>query len=90
MTHLDERFHTACDCPLTEGKLFEDLGHLANTPAATAILERQYEFPENVDRATKLLLEKAADIYAKNKGRVSTIVENKDFSSFWMTAREKT
>ena len=50
--------------PITQGQLLQDLGHLADTPAATAILQGTYKFPPGTDKATILVLCAAADIYA--------------------------
>ena len=37
--HLGKRLQTACDSPITKGKVFQDLGHLTNTNTANAMLQ---------------------------------------------------
>ncbi len=65
--HLKPRFQTGRAAPIAQGQLFQDLGHLADTSAAKAILRGEYEFPPGTDEATVLTLRAAAKIYAKNK-----------------------
>ena len=87
--HLKPRYQKSRAAPLAQGQLFSDLGHLANTSAAKAILRGEYEFPQGTDEATVLLLRAAAKIYAQNKGVVDIILRHKDFI-FWRTAKERT
>ena len=83
------RYRTALSAPFARGKLFEDLGHFADTPAAAEILQGTYEVPPGTDEATKCILRAAAEVYTKNKGVINTILKYKDFV-FWRTARERT
>ena len=46
------RYRTARSAPIARGKLFEDLGRFADTPAAAEILAGTYEFPPGTDEAT--------------------------------------
>ena len=55
--HLgNKRYKTARDAPIAQGKLLEDLGHLANTPTAAEILSGNYRFPPGTDKATISIL----------------------------------
>ena len=70
--HLGDRFQTARHSQITKGQIFQDLGHLANTDAAEDILHGQYRYPEDTEEGTKLLLQEARRLYAKNKGLSNT------------------
>ena len=88
--HLgNKRYKTTRDAPIAQGKLLEDLSHLANTPAAAEILSGNYRFPPGTDEATISVLKAAAEVYSKNKGIVDLILKHEDFI-YWQTAREKT
>ena len=87
--HHKPRYCTSRAAPIAQGQLFNDLGHLANTSAAKAILRGEYDFPPGTDEATVLTLRAAAKIYAKNKGVVDLILRHEDFI-YWRTARERT
>ena len=88
-SHLKPRFQTACDAPISRGQLRRDLGHLADTPAAKAILEGKYVFPPGTDEATIMILQAAAEVYSNNKNVIRLILRHKDFL-YWRTARERT
>ena len=87
--HLEPRFKTSNKAPIAQGQLLRDLGHLANTSAAKAILRGEYDFPPGTDEATILTLRAAAKIYAKNKEVIDIILRHEDFL-YWRTARERT
>ncbi len=52
----------AKEAPICSGKLFDNFGHVANTPTSRAVLDGTYEPPENSDKATKELFDKIAAI----------------------------
>jgi hypothetical protein len=52
---LTDRFKLARDAPISQGKLFDDIGYLGDTTATKAILEGTYEFPPDMDPHTRLL-----------------------------------
>ena len=80
------RWHSA---PINSGQLFDDEGVLANTPAAGQILRDEYEYPSDVDPATKSLLQEASKIFkATAEDGVSTFVTSKDYYDWWLTADE--
>ena len=78
-SHLNPRFCTARNAPISRGKLLRDLGHLADTSAAKAILEGTYKFPPGTDPATVEILKAAAEIYRRNKGVVDILLTHEDF-----------
>ena len=52
------------------GNLFDDIGFIGHTAAATVILEGTYVFSPDKDQATRLLLEEAAVTYAQRPPEV--------------------
>ncbi len=88
---LVERFQSALVVPCHLGKFFEDIGHLADGPAAQQILEGTYVYPRDLDPATRLLFEEATATYAAlSPTAIATYVTPEDFQYFWQTARERT
>lgn len=88
---LVERFQSALITPCHRGTFFEEIGHLADGPVSQQILEGTYEYPPDLDPATRLLFEEAAHIYASlSPQEVATYVTPDDFQLFWQTARERT
>jgi len=86
---LTERFTQAHSAPITSGQLLEDVGILADTPATGQILRDEYEYPADVDPATKSLLQEASKIFAETaEDGVATFVTSKDYKDWWLTADE--
>eukprot|EP00956_Cyclotella_meneghiniana_P012156 scaffold17260_cov86-Cyclotella_meneghiniana.AAC.3 len=88
---LSQRFSLGKRAAISHGKLLEDLGNLGDTAAARRILEGTYEFPENADPATVLLLKELARMALEMEG------ENDDgwltvpeFQDYWKKAKERT
>ena len=74
-----------------QGTFFEDVGHLADGPVAQQILEGTYEYPPDLDPATRLLFEEAAATYATlSPTEIATYVTPDDFQQFWQHTREHT
>ncbi len=58
---------------------------------AQQILEGTYEYPDNLDPATRLLFEEALATYKPlSPTKVATYVTPEDFKLFWRTAKERT
>jgi hypothetical protein len=88
---LVERFQSALVAQCHRGTFFEDMGHLADGPAAQQILEGTYVYPPDLDPAIRLLFEEAAHTYATlSPTDIATYVTAEDFQLFWQTAREQT
>ncbi len=67
------------------------MGHLADGPVVQQILEGTYEYPQELDLATRLLFEEVAATYATlSPTKIATYVSVEDFQHFWQTARECT
>jgi hypothetical protein len=88
---LVERFQLALIAQCHQGTFFQDMGHLANGPVAQQILKGTYEYPQDLDPATRLLFEEAAATCAAlSPTKIATYVTVEDFQNFWQTARECT
>ncbi len=88
---LVERFQLALIAQCHQGTFFQDVDHLADSPAAQQILEGTYKYPQDLDPATLLLFEEAAATYtALSPTKIATYVTVEDFQHFWQTAREHT
>ncbi len=86
-----ERFQSALVAQCHRGKFFEHIGHLADGPAAQQILEGTYEYPDNLDPATRLLFEEVSATYkVLSPTKVATNVTSEDFKLFWWMAKERT
>jgi hypothetical protein len=88
---LVERFQSGLVANCHQGTFFEDVGHLADGPVAQQILEGTYEYPPDLDPATRLLFEEAAATYPTlSPTEIATYVTPKDFQQFWKHAWERT
>ena len=86
-----ERFQSALIAQCHCGTFFKDIGHLADGPVAQQILEGTYEYPPDLDLATRLLFEEATATYAAlSPSEIATYVTPEDFQQFWQHAREST
>ncbi len=86
-----ERFQLALVAPCHQGFFFEDVGHLVDGPVSQQILEGTYQYPLDMDLATRLLFEEAVHTYkAQSPTEIATYVTPEDFQHFWQTAREQT
>ena len=85
---LDEGYRAACHAPISSGQLFQDLGHLADTASAEALLRGDYTFPEECDQATEAILREIALIFSKQQSPMNIHIEPNDFH-WWRTSREK-
>ena len=89
--NLAERFRLAFSAPACQpGQLFDDIGFLGDTEAASRILENTYEYPPDTDPATKLLLQEAASMYARmTDEEVATFVTAEGFQYYWQRVNER-
>ncbi len=86
-----DRFQSALVVQCHRGKFFKDVGHLADGPAAQQTLEGTYEYPNDLDPATRLLFEEALATYkALSPIKVATYVTPEDFKLFWQMEKERT
>ena len=89
-TYLSERFHLAFPAPCFKGRLFDDLGFIGDEHVVQQILEGTYDYPPDVDPATRLLFEEASRTYlALSREEVATYVTAEDFAYYWQRANER-
>jgi hypothetical protein len=78
-----EWFQSALVAQCHRGKVFEDIGHLADGLAVQQILEGTYEYPDDLDPATRLLFKEASATYkALSPTKVATYVTPEEFKLF--------
>ena len=87
--YIDERYRAGTDAPINSGQLHRDLGHLADTESAQALLRGDYAFPEESDEATVCIFREIALLYSKQRCPLNIKLEPSDFW-WWRTAPEKT
>jgi hypothetical protein len=81
----------AVEAPICNGKLFEELGYIANTPAARAILDRTYIAPEGSDQATLDLFVEVANIrWQVPQDSVSICITPQQWKRYWKAVNEET
>jgi hypothetical protein len=74
-----------------QGTFFEDVSHLADGPVAQKNLDGTYDYPPDLDPATRLLFEEALATYAAlSPAKIATNITPEDFQHFWRAAREWT
>jgi hypothetical protein len=71
----EKQYMLAEEAPVGGGKLFEDFGYVANTPASKTVFDRTYQPPPDSDVATKeLFAENAAIRKMISKGSNSSVI----------------
>jgi hypothetical protein len=86
---LVERFQSALVAQCHQGTFFENIGHLVDGPVAQQILLGKYEYPMDINPATRLLFKEATTTYAAlSPSEVATYVTVEDFQYFWQCAHE--
>ena len=58
----EKRFYLAKEAPICQGELRGESGYSAVSPAARAVLNGSYEYPEGMDESTKAICEEVARI----------------------------
>jgi hypothetical protein len=86
-----QRFYLAEQAPICQGGLRGEFGYMANTPAAKAVLEGKYQFPEDCDIGTRDLLNEAAAIREIiPEGSVDTMIRSDAWIDKWTHTDEAT
>jgi hypothetical protein len=85
------RYTLAQEAPVCNGKLFEDFGYLANTPASRAVPDGTYLPPSDLDTATKELFNKIAAIWRIiPKDSVSPVITPAQWKRYWGIVNKET
>ncbi len=81
----------AGEAPICNGKLFEELGYTAITPAARAILDGTYIAPEGSDQVTLDLFVEVANIcWQVPQNSVSICITPQQWKWYWKAVNEET
>jgi hypothetical protein len=85
------RYTLANKAPICNGRLFEDFGYLANTPASKAVLDGTYLPPSDLDTATKELFDKIAAIRRiLLKDSISPLITPAQWKRYWEAVNKET
>ena len=85
------RFTLAASSPLCNDLLGDQLGYIADTEVATAILNGTFVPPDNVSDATLLVLEEISRIAAEiRRGEVDLNLTDEQFTMYWKAINEHT
>ena len=87
--NIGSRYQGATDAPISQGQLKLDIGTLADTKAAQALLRGDYEYPEDCEEATECIFRELAPLFAGQRCPMDIRLETSDFH-WWRTAPEKT
>ena len=88
--HISIRYRTAQGAPIIQDAcLYWDFGYLADTEATDKVLQGTYEYPPNMDKSIKALLQKAHHIFSwMSEEEVTDFFTTIDFQQFWLHAKE--
>jgi hypothetical protein len=87
----DKQYTLAKEAPICSGKLLDDFGYVANTPASRAVLDGTYQAPTNSDSATKeLFAEIAAIRQIIPKDSVPIVITPEQWKQYWAIVNEET
>jgi hypothetical protein len=87
----DKCYTMAKEAPICRGRLFDDFGYVANTPASRAVLDGTYQAPADADMATKELFNKVAAIRQLiPKDSAPTIITPEQWKSYWAIVSKET
>ncbi len=87
----NKRYMLAKETPICSGRLYDDFGYVANTPASRAVLDRTYQAPEDSDIATKELFDEVAAIRQLiPKDSAPTIITPEQWKRYWAIVNKET
>jgi hypothetical protein len=79
------------DAPICKGALWGQFGYIATSPTAQSILDGTYNFPSNIDEATKELFVEIAQIRSINPlNSVTGIISRERWQQRWKKVKEDT
>ena len=91
MLELTKRFRLTESTPLMTGQLCTDLGFLAITDQADAILNGTYQAPEGTHPGTIAMLQRISEVAATLRHRpVQVTISKEDFKKYWRGSKETT
>ncbi len=87
----EKQYTMVKEAPICSGKLFDDFGHLANTPASRTVLDGTYESSENSDMATKELFDEIAAIRRIiHRDSAPIVITSEQGKRYWAIVNEET
>ena len=86
---LDERYHAAYDAPISSRQPFHNLGHLAHTISAEALLRGDYTWPEKCEEATEAILQEIVLRFSQQQSPIPSCIAPRNFH-WWRISRKKT
>jgi hypothetical protein len=88
-TALSKRFRLASCAPICSSSLGETLGHVAINSTADEILQGGYDYPEDTEHYTQLILEEAPRVFDTLAGsKIELFIRTDEFQQWWKTANE--
>ncbi len=87
----NKRFYLAEDAPICKGQLRKDFGYNGISTTAQAVLDGNYQFPDEFDAATRELCEECARIRLNvPKNSICTTINKDEWRDHWKRAKEDT
>jgi hypothetical protein len=87
----EKQYTLAGEAPICNGKLFQDFGYCANTPASRAVLDGTYIAPTNLDAVTReLFAEIAAICHLVPENSVTIIITPEQWKQYWKVISKET
>jgi hypothetical protein len=87
----DKRYTLAKKAPICSGKLFDNFGFVANTPASKAVLNGTYHSPPDSDKATtELFSEIAAIRRIVPRDLASPVISPEQWKQYWAVMNKET
>jgi hypothetical protein len=87
----DKQYTQAKEALICSGRLFDDFGYVANTPASRAVLDGMYQAPPNLDIATRELFDKIAAVrWIIPKDLAPITITPEQWKRYWAIVNEGT
>jgi hypothetical protein len=86
-----KQYNLAEDAPICKGALWGQFGYSATSPTAQSILDGTYNFPSDIDEATKELFVEIAQIHSVvPPNSVTRIISRERWQQRWKKMKEDT
>ena len=86
-----QRFYLAEEAPIYRPPLRGEFGYCAQTIAGREVLDGTYAFPEQMDPATRELMEEVSCVRkVVPANSVSSTITGRQWSTYWVKAKEET
>ncbi len=86
-----KRYNMAKEAPICQGTLCSQFGYTATSPTARSVLDGTYNFPPDMDDATRELFEEIAHIHSKvPSDSVNSLILQECWQQRWKKVKEDT